>query len=491
MAPHVIIIMADQLRHDFVRSEFTPHICSLMEESIVFDRAYCASPLCVPARGSFYTGRYPNETGSIINPWEPLNALHGNVRRGIPNLYEMMEAEWDSCHAGKQHFYSTPTRLDQRTDSPTRFLATESTYADEMSEASVPKPGGRDFRGIVPEMAHGTTTRATVYSAPHVECYPHGFDRFPDAHFTRAAVDAIKGHDSQRPLLLNATYFAPHPPYHVPEPWYSLHTDVEVSPNVGRWYPGQSPLQLYNYPGLVGPHYSLAQWEAAWSVYAGLVGLLDHCVGLIIGALEECNMYDDSLIIFTSDHGEMLGSHQLWQKMCMYEESVRTPLSLKLPTGASVPPNRSGMISSPVSGIDVFPTICELCGIESPPVSGHSLVDLMMTPDEGRSIFIQFDGNGARGNFQRCLIQDRKKLIVDIFKDETFLELYDLDNDPLETANLAFDEANAEEVDEMTSTVRDHMKATGDMLPELEVTHSKFLGTYGPFLRGTAEPFVK
>jgi arylsulfatase A-like enzyme len=73
--PHIVIIMADQLRYDALGAH-TPHLNQLMEESVNFDRAYCASPLCVPARGSFFTGRYPNETGSLINPWSAQDREH-------------------------------------------------------------------------------------------------------------------------------------------------------------------------------------------------------------------------------------------------------------------------------------------------------------------------------------------------------------------------------------------------------------------------------
>ncbi len=98
--PHIIVIMADQLRWDAL-GEHTPVINRLVEESTLFDRAYCASPICVPARSAFFTGCYPNRTGSIINPWEPLDRRHGDVRAGTPNLYSIFESEWDSHHENR------------------------------------------------------------------------------------------------------------------------------------------------------------------------------------------------------------------------------------------------------------------------------------------------------------------------------------------------------------------------------------------------------
>ena len=108
---NVVIIMADQLRADVLGGQYTPNINKLAEEGVVFRRSYCACPLCVPARGSFFTGRYPNETGSFINPWEKTDEKHGYVRAGIPNLYSLMEEEWDSWHIGKQHLF-TEEKID-------------------------------------------------------------------------------------------------------------------------------------------------------------------------------------------------------------------------------------------------------------------------------------------------------------------------------------------------------------------------------------------
>lgn len=105
--PQVVVIMADQLRHDFIRPEYMARVCALMAESAQFPRMYCCSPLCVPARGSFFTGRYPNETGCLVNGWEPMDRHHGLVAAGTPNLYQVFEkAGYDSWHTGKQHLNS-------------------------------------------------------------------------------------------------------------------------------------------------------------------------------------------------------------------------------------------------------------------------------------------------------------------------------------------------------------------------------------------------
>lgn len=477
--PNVIIIMADQLRADAL-GEHTPNINSLRKEGVAFTRAYCASPLCVPARGSFFTGRYPNETGSIINPWEPLDRDHGDVRKDIPNLYRMMEGEWDSWHTGKQHLYTAEGKMEKSENSKTKWINTEEHYAKFLKESGKRAPGGKAFKGILPEMALGRVTRMKQYSVPNTGLYEEGFDYFFDGFFAKGAIDAIRNRDKSRPFLLNAMFLAPHPPFDIPEPWYSMYEKANLPENVGRWCKDQSPLQLYNLTGALGSRYSREDWEKVWPVYMGLVALLDHCIGMMINELKKEGIYDDTLILFTSDHGEMLGAHCLWQKMCMYEEAVRVPLFIKFPKEYNPKIRETDL---PVSHIDVLPTLCDFLGIDKPEkLSGISLLPVLegIYPDR-KAIFIQFDGNGARGNFQRCVIQGDYKLVVDMFKDEYYIELYKVKDDTQEMENLAFDPMHGDLVEEMIASLRNHMTDTEDMLEIPSDMYDKFLIDYRPF----------
>jgi arylsulfatase A-like enzyme len=273
-------------------------------------------------------------------------------------------------------------------------------------------------------------------------------------------------------------FVAPHPPYEIPEPWFSMIPDASLPENVGQWCEGQSPLQLYNLTGALGARYTREDWQRIWPVYLGLVALLDRAVGMILDELERQGIYEDSLILFLADHGEMLGSHCLFQKMCMYEESVLTPFCFKPAAGMGI---ESGTSELPVSAVDVLPTICELAGVAPPAaIAGRSLVPAMGgAPLDREAIYIQFDGNGARGNFQRAVVRGNQKLIVDIFKDETYLELYDVVGDPQETQNLAFETARGPQVEEMLGLLRRHMRETGDLLSLPEDVYRRFLADYG------------
>ncbi len=478
--PHVVIIMADQLRYDAI-GPHTPHINQLIQEGVQFTRSYCASPICVPSRGSFFTGKYPNETGSILNPWEPKDSKHGLVNSGISNLYQLLEKDWDSWHTGKQHFL-TVDKIDEQPESKTKWLSVEEGYDKYLKENGKRKPGGSNFKDDVPEMASGKITRIKSYSIPTIGVYEPGFDFFYDGYILKQSLKALRNRDKSKPLLLNAMHLAPLPPLDVPEPWYSMVKNPKIPQNVGKWSTDQSPLQLYNLTGVLGNRYSREQWSQIWPVYLGLVGLLDYCVGETVKELKAQGMYDNTLIVFTADHGEMLGSHNLWQKMCMYEESSRVPLILKFPKSYTPHTKTSDQL---VNNIDVFPTLCQYLGVSpSNPVSGLSLMPVVEGKKLSRDrIFIQFDGNGARGNFQRCVVEGDYKLIVDMFKDELFLELYNLRNDPQELVNLSFEEIHHERIQALLTHLRKHMQQTGDLLTVPDDAYANFIAAYAPFRR--------
>lgn len=490
--PHVVFIVADQLRYDMLGRGLTPNIDSIAGDGVIFDRAYCACPLCVPSRGSLFTGTYPSRNGSMINPWLAQDAAFGMVGREFETFYELMErGGWYCMHSGKQHLFTEGGKLEDRKDTRTKWLCTEKTYIEMLKEDNVRMPGGETFKSFVPEMSGGKYTRVNKYSNPSTGCYEPGEKYYFDGYFTQKALEGLRGRDRERPLFLSAMFLAPHPPFDVPEPYYSAiaEEEIQLADNVGKWYEYQSPLQMYNLTGIIGTQYTLEAWRESWQVYMGLVCLLDNQVGKLLDELKRQGIYDDSLIVFTSDHGEMLGSHRLFQKMCMYEESVRTPIYLKLPG------NQKGgrKIHTPVSQIDLMPTLCDYLHLKPRhDQDGNSLMDMMEDVREEkqgeRSIFIQFDGNGSRSNFQRCIVQGDFKLIVDLFKDETYYELYNILEDPQESRNLLFVDnsgAASQTAAQMLKALLVHMENTKDPIRITNTDIDSFIDTYRQLSRGT------
>ncbi len=483
MKPHVIVIMADQLRADVLGKGLTPNIDSIAEEGAQFNRAYCSCPLCVPSRGSLFTGTYPNTNGSLINPWEPADAACGDVKKGIANLYELLEEDWEGIHSGKQHLFTEGGKLEDRPDSKIRWLTTEKTYAAYLKENGKKAPGGPGFRMRVPEMVGGKITRVSNYSNANTGCYEEGEAFYFDRYFADKALEGLRDREGKMPLFLSAMFLAPHPPLHIPQPWYGLVApeEVRLPENVGVFYPNQSPLQMYNLTGVVGAAYGREEWKEAWRVYLGLVAMLDACVGQILDELKEQGIYEDSLIVFTSDHGEMLGSHGLFQKMCMYEESARTPLYIKFPKGFHL---SKQVFEKTVGQVDLLPTLCDYLGLHpGNAMDGRSLMPLLegREEDAGGEAFIQYDGNGSCSNFQRCIVKDGWKLIVDMFKDEAFFELYDLERDPQETENRMFSDDQDARALNLWEILGSYMRRTGDRLRLPALNPEAFRRSYAAF----------
>lgn len=484
--PNCIFLAADQLRYDVLGLGYTPNIDELMRDSVCFSNAYCASPLCVPARGALFTGTWPGVNGSLINGWVASEKPYSKVKSEIDNLYDAMERlDMECIHSGKQHLFTEGTLLEERPRTRTKWLTTEQTYRDFLKQQGKRMPGGPEFRTWIPQMSDGTHTMISSFSNPHTGCYEEGYDYYFDGYFTNEALKALDEYQGERPLFLSMMYLAPHPPLDVPEPWYSRVSpeEVRLPENVGRWYPHQSPLQKYNLTGYIGNPYSMEEWEEAWRTYLGLVSLLDDCVGKIIGKLKEKGLYEDSVILFLSDHGEMLGSHRLFQKMCMYEESAKTPLSIHLPGGQG----RGTVREELVSHIDVFPTLCELYGMPVPEkVNGRSLMPLIAGDGswQERPIYIQYDGNASRGNVQRCVVWKGYKYIIDIFKDERYYELYDLAADRQETENLLFAKELSDRERywkialELDGLLRGHMEEIQDYVAAERPDFSEFVQNY-------------
>ncbi|WP_119081105.1 sulfatase family protein [Chitinophaga alhagiae] len=474
----VIIIMADQLRYDALGA-YTPHINALKKDGVVFSRTYTASPICVPSRGAFFTGRYPNNNGSLLNGWVAQDEHYRNVKKGTRNLYETMGRHWNAWHVGKQHFFTQP---DIEKDAAVNVQwITQKTYQQWLAPQGVKKPGGKEFTDFAPELVSGAYTHTKRYTIPAHKRYKEGLRYFPDDYFGERSAGIIRQHDGKKPLMLATMFMSPHPPFHIPDPYYDKvkKQDISIPANVGQWYSGQSPLQLYALGGFIGARYSRQQWEDVWPRYMGLVNLLDDETGKIIAALKEKGMYDDALIIFTADHGEMLGSHSLWMKMCMYEESARVPLIIKFPRSFRPAVKET---AHPVSLIDVWPTLIDYLGISGAGATdGSSLLPLAKGQAFPRSkVFIQYDGNAAYGSNQRCVVSGQYKLIMDTFRKEAYLELYNVEKDPQEKENLATNPAYQAICRQLIRDLQEHMRQTGDLLAFPDNLYQQFITNYPP-----------
>ena len=463
--PHIVLIMTDQHRLDTLAAYgdsqcHTPHLDALAQNSVIFDRHITACPLCVPTRTALATGYYPHHSGAMINTWIPEERPYGTLKPEYTTVYErLIDAGYDLAHIGVQHITSDPP-LSDRCNGATfiggaehnAYLADHGFQADKLW----------DYRAPCPEFINGQMV-SDYYTSAHAGRHPLPLEHFYDTFLADHAVRAIDTATDKGPLALACNFWAPHPPLAVPQPFDTLYDPdaIDLPANVGVRYEGQPACQLINLPGFMGATVDMDGWRRAWAAYLGLVTMVDQCIGRVIEALRRNGLWDDALVIFTADHGEMLGSHRMFQKMCMYDEAIRVPMFVKPP--ASQPGQAGTRRSQLTSHVDLAATICDYANITADPGDGQSIQPIVVQPDRsGRdAVFCEFNGNAGRSHFQRAVITETHKYIHNAGDRP---ELYEMGKDPLETQNLAGQPAHADTESHLRSQLAAWMAKTDDFL---------------------------
>ena len=289
---------------------------------------------------------------------------------------------------------------------------------------------------------------SALYTNPNTKPWPGRAEDWFDMALARRAAERIAGFEAGKPFALFVNFWSPHCPLSCPEPYFSMYRpqDVPLPRDVGEYFPGQSPLHLLNCPGLTGRGRSLDDWRRSWAAYLGMVSLVDEAVGVVLDALRAAGRWDRTLIWFTADHGEMLGSHNLFQKMCLYDSAVRVPAMVKPPASVGAAPGR---IRALTQHLDVAPTVLDYLGAaqlataSTGALAGRSIRPQIQgaPPDPDRCIVTGYDGNSGRSFHQRAIVDGRYKLIhnhglLACDAPGRFApELYDLTEDPRETRN--------------------------------------------------------
>ena len=448
--PHLIFLMADQLRADVLGPYAgpyahcpTPNLDRLAASATVFERHLTPSPLCVPARSSIMTGREPSGHGAQINGSGDGAGPGNRLRADLPLLPgHLASSGYDVVHYGVQHVHSDP---------PLELAAgVECRHPRRLSLEDV----GLETRAFkAPCLSHSTGgDRLFWYSNAATAAWPGPADAFFDMALTDQIVRRIQGHDPGRPLALFGMYWAPHPPFVVPEPWWSRFNAeaLRLPPTVGRWCPGQSLVHLAHLPGEIGAGVPREHWPRVWAAYLGLVAMVDHCLGRVLDALQLRGMLEDALVVFTADHGEMLGCHNLLQKMCMYDEAVRVPLVVRFP--GQTQPGRVGVLTT---HLDLAPTLCAAAEAPALP-DAEGLVLSADGPAERRPVlFSEYHGNGVPEAEQWMACSETYKLID---TGPWGVELYDLRADSAEAHNLAGDAAHRPTLEALQGALRAHRR---------------------------------
>ena len=478
--PNVLWICTDQQRFDtlgcygngFVS---TPNIDRLAENGILFDHCYAQSPLCVPSRASFLTGRYPRTTRCRQNG-QNIPADEVLVTRLLA------DAGYACGLAGKLHISAsdaaagllTERRID---DGYVYFHWSHRPFTDWRGDTASPSDEYNSYwlreQGVEYQPS---PFRGSEYVQVGIDAKYH-----QTTWCAEKAIIFIEANEtSNRPWLMSVNPFAPHHPFDPPPDYLERYLDRLDEIPLPNYTPGEledkPPFQrichdgAYNVPGRFRfDDMSENDHRLIRAAYWAMVDLIDAQVGRLVSALESTGQLDNTMIIFTSDHGEMLGDHGIYLKgPFFYEGAVRVPLVVSWPRGFSGG-QRCGEL---VELADIAPTLLEAAGTpRHPGMQGRSLLPIMTgRPEPARTredvyceyynSSVMFEDPAAHATMVRT---DRYKLVAVHGMDAG--ELYDLQEDPNETHNRWFDPAHQAAKVHMLKRLADRMAWTVDPLP--------------------------
>ncbi len=441
-----LIVSSDQHRFDCVganghKTLRTPHLDQMAAEGLRFTNAHCPIPLCVPGRASFLTGTWPSRHLCVAN-WD--TEAPRTLRRDLPTWPQRL------ADAGYWLGYVAKWHVD-KDDDPTRFGFHE--YVPEWKYGP-----WREAQGLPPvPRERGWMGEADPHIAPEQSRLAWGADQAIAMLEARAA-------DGQ-PFVVRWDPTEPHLPCRPPEPYASMYppASLEPWPSFGDTFAGKPYIQAQQLRTWRIADWTWEQWAPVVSRYLGEISLLDAQVGRLLAALDRLGLADDTLVIYTTDHGDMCGGHRMIDKhFILYDDVVRVPLFVRWP--GHVPAGRT--CEAFVSHfIDLASTILDLAGVPVPDTfQGQSLKPILLgeAEDTGRpDIFAGYHGN-QMGLFSQRMVRDRRwKYVWNATAED---ELYDLETDPGELENRALDPACADVLARLRPRLVAWMEETGDLL---------------------------
>ncbi len=351
--PNILFLMSDQHRADCIGADgripaiHTPNLDRIAREGALFSSAYSCTPTCTPARAALLTG---------MSPWRNGMLGYGKVPEHYPvEMPQLLrDAGYQTLGIGKMHW------------SPQRTLhGFHQTILDESSREETPEFRS-DYRAWFNSQAPHLQFDATGigWNDYRSKSYVLPEELHPTRWTADVAVRYLEGYQQPEPFFLKVSFSRPHSPYDPPKRWMDHYASADIPrPFVGDWADRYRPRN--------GPQNSIWHGDMGWEQvrasrqgYYGSVSFLDEQIGRILDTLEKRDMLDNTLIIFTADHGDMTGDHHLWRKSYAYESSARIPMLVRWPAALTAP--RGQRLAQPAELRDVLPTMLDAAGLPIP-----------------------------------------------------------------------------------------------------------------------------
>jgi len=426
--PNILLVMADQVNpaflpvygHPVVRM---PNLARLAADGVVFDAAYCTNPICAPSRFSMLTGRLASNLGVYDHGCE--------MPASVPTVMHYLRQQgYHTALSGKMHFLG-PDQLHG--------------YEERLTTDIYPSDfgWGPDWRAGTPEIPWaptGISPRTVLEAGPCARSMQLDYDE-EVAHRAVQKIYDLARRQQPQPFFLTVSFSQPHSPFVASRKHWDRYEQDEIDlprvPPLALEQMDAHSRRLHHMFRIDEYTVTASDVRNARRAYYGMLSYIDDKIGELVSALGETGLAENTLVVFTSDHGEMLGERGLWYKQSLLEGSVRVPLIMR-PPGRT--PARRRHVSPPVSLLDLLPTLVELGSSGAPvdyvdPIGGHSLLPLLSSDSSawGHPVFAEYS---AEGTYAPCLMV-RKGTYKYIYCETDPALLFDLATDPDELNNLA------------------------------------------------------
>ena len=442
--PNILLLMSDDLNSAL--SGFghpqckTPRLDALAKRGVRFENMHCQYPVCGSSRASLMTGLYPYTNGMLGNG--------GNLRKNLPNVITLSQLfRNNGYHAGrvsKIYHMGIPFEIIAGTadhddapswDKTVNIKAPEQKAPGKRTEWSPKDKSSQTFTGV--EASTGDLEHADGMAAD-------------------AAIEFLK-QNKDKPFFLGCGFVRPHVPLVAPSKYFDRYDrDAMVAPGVPKGDLDDVPKIIRNYKSIdrygVTPELHKGLLEA----YYASISYMDEQVGRVLEALDELGLRENTIVIFSSDHGYLLGHHHKFQKQHLFEESTRVPFILSVPWITKSHGHSSNQITELV---DLYPTLAELAGLSPPSnLQGQSLLPLLKNPttkEWNKDLAFSISRSGGES------IRTPEWRFTHWGFGAKGEELYDLKNDPSEFNNLAKDPNYSDRLNQLKTRLKTKRKAAG------------------------------
>ena len=485
--PHVILIMTDQQRFDALRcagnpAVYTPNLDRLAEEGNRFFSGYSSCPSSTPARAGLVTG---------MSPWNHGMLGYGNEAEHYEHEFprEMKKLGYYTVGIGKMHWYPQWN---------TRGL--DVLLSDESGREQSPDYKS-DYRKWFAVHAGGLNPDVTgiSWNDHRAKTYQLPEELHPTTWTGQTAVDFIHNYQGEKPLFLKVSFARPHSPYDPPRRFLDLYENVlpePPAPALGDWVP-EAWQELKDGESVKDPatgNFGVDFAQNSRRHYYASVTFVDEQIGHIIDELKAKGMYDNALIFFVSDHGDMVGDHCMWRKTYAYEGSSHVPFIVKLPKGQPSDDAPGEVIEGKVVELrDVLPTAIDIADGEQPEVmDGKSLLPLFADRESTWRPYLDLEHNSCYiPNSSWCALTDGKMKYI-YYYNTGKEQFFDLKADPLEEKDLMQEKKYRKAIAEFRAAMVRHLSVRGsEWVKDGQLQIIKGRTLYGPNFPYEGDPYKR